>query len=76
MVARDSECRRQSLPLVQRSGNRVLKGREDSWRPFRTPELNVVCSRRITSGYHLSAALRQARVFKQLVRILAAAPIE
>ena len=47
---------------------RVLKGREESWRTFRTPELNVSATSRLTSGYHLAAALRQIRVFKQLLK--------
>ena len=48
---------------------RVLTGREDSVRPVRARELNVAWTRRLTSGYHLSAASRQKRVFKQLLDI-------
>ncbi len=48
---------------------RVLKEREDSVRPFRTPELNISATIRITSGYHLSAVSRQKRVFSQRFKI-------
>ena len=42
---------------------RVLKGRLQDAGTYRLP------TRRLTSGYHLSAALRQIGVFKQLLSL-------
>ncbi len=42
--------------------SRVLKGRKDSLHTFSVRSMNIPDTRRITSGYHLSAALRQIRI--------------